>query len=275
MRSSRDCALNRSASPCRATFDRAYSHTMRRSRDRWNGFIFFLTFVVANGVVVNLTPKTFERVVKNNAYAIVAFCVPSARSCKAFMPEFRDASKEMDSYTPKIRFATMNTDIYSSFAEQKRIVNHPTIWWFESGKFKDVYTGGRIKDSIVEWLVKQTKENFVNIETLDDLSTFKIVHDIGIFGYLPSQTLENGTVVRNENLTQFSEVAKALDVPFGRLVGKDAIQSVFPVTHSQKRPPNSMILLYPRFQTSQPVLLFSPDGNSARVGIEQLLATSR
>ena len=123
VRSSRDCAFNRSASPCRATFDRAYSHTMRRSRDRWNGFIFFLTFVVANGVVVNLTPKTFERVVKNNAYAIVAFCVPSARSCKAFMPEFRDASKEMDSYTPKIRFATMNTDIYSSFAEQKRIVN--------------------------------------------------------------------------------------------------------------------------------------------------------
>ena len=217
------------------------------SWDRWNnGLIFLLTFVVANGVVVNLTPKTFERVVKNNEYAIVAFCVPSARSCKAFLPEFRDASKEMDSYKPRIRFATMNTDIYSNFAEEKRIVHHPTIWWFESGKFKDVYTGGRIKDSIVEWLVKQTRENFVNIETLDDLSTFKIVHDIGIFGYMPSQTLENGTVVRNENLTQFSEVAKALDVPFGRLVGKDAIQSVFPVTHSEKRPLHSMILLYRR-----------------------------
>ena len=67
----------------------------------------------------------------------------------------------------------MNTDIYSNFAEEKRIVITQRSGGSRVENLK-MSTGGRIKDSIAEWLVKQTRENFVNIETLDDLSRLKL-----------------------------------------------------------------------------------------------------
>ena len=41
-------------------------------------------------IVVNLTPNTFNNVVRKNEYAIVTFCVPSVGPCKSFLPEFKD-----------------------------------------------------------------------------------------------------------------------------------------------------------------------------------------
>ena len=182
--------------------------------------------------VVNLTPKTFNTVIRKNQYALITFCEPSIGPCKAFMPEFAEAAKELEKYKPKIRFAKMNVETYAEFVEDKDILNYPTIWWFYNGKFSKVYTGGRVKDSIVEWLVKQTKQNYVNIETMDDLSTFKLLHDVGIFGYFPEQRLSNGTVVNNMNLTRFNTVARNLEVPFGRLISPDVILDVL---HDNKK----------------------------------------
>jgi thioredoxin 1 len=205
-------------------------------------------------IVVNLTPNTFNNVVRKNEYAIVTFCVPSVGPCKSFLPEFKDASKELESHLPKIRFASMNIEIYSDFAESKNIINHPTIWWFHNGKFSQTYNGGRIKDSIVEWLVKQTKLNYVNIETMDDLLTFKLLHDVGIFGFFPTKMLPNGTEVNNVNLTHFNVAARNLDVPFGRLLNSDVIQDVFrnqnnslgDTADRKSKVTTSMIMLYRR-----------------------------
>ena len=59
-------------------------------------------------LVVNLTPKTFNTVIRKNQYALITFCEPSIGRCKAFMPEFAEAAKELEKYKPKIRFAKMN-----------------------------------------------------------------------------------------------------------------------------------------------------------------------
>ena len=52
--------------------------------------------------VVNLTPKTFNTVIRKNQYALITFCEPSIGPCKAFMPEFAEAAKELEKYKPKI-----------------------------------------------------------------------------------------------------------------------------------------------------------------------------
>lgn len=170
-----------------------------------------------HGKVHELRPKEFDSYLERNDFVLINYCVPDIGRCKALGPELALAAKELVSYDVKIQFAHMNVEKYSDFAENANIVSHPTLKWYEKGKFVADYDGGRTKDRIVEWVVKQTKPNYVSISTPGDLATFKIMYSVSALGYFP---LKSSSAADKEEqrlaIAVFDRAARDLEpVPFG------------------------------------------------------------
>jgi len=170
-----------------------------------------------HGKVYELRPKEFDSFLDRNDFLLINYCVPDIGRCKALGPELSLAAKELVSYDVKIQFAHMNVEKHSDFAENANIVSHPTLKWYEKGKFVADYDGGRTKDRIVEWVIKQTKPNYVSISTPDDLATFKIMYSVSALGYFP---LKSSSAADKEEqrlgIAVFDRAARDLEsVPFG------------------------------------------------------------
>jgi protein disulfide-isomerase A1 len=176
--------------------------------------VFFLAVASAENIykkskVFHATDKNFDKLIASNDYVLVNYCIPNIGRCKALNPEFKRAATELESYKPRVQFAQMNVDKYDQFAERVGIISHPTLKWYEHGKFHSDYDGGRTKDRIVDWVVQQTKVNFVRIDTKDNLYTFKVMYGLAVVGLFRNEKSDE------EALKQFDKAAREVDIPFG------------------------------------------------------------
>ena len=97
-------------------------------------------------------PNDFEKLLRKEKKPILTmFYAPWCGHCKRLKPEFAEAAAEL---AGEAVLAGMDVDTPDSYGirSEFNISGFPTLLYFEKGKKKFDYAGGRDKDGIVEWM---------------------------------------------------------------------------------------------------------------------------
>jgi len=119
------------------------------------------------GVLV-LTEANFDAELAKHEHLLVEFYAPWCGHCKKLAPEYAAAASELAAQNPPQYVAKVDATENNALAERFEIKGFPTLIWFRNGKQQD-YTGGRTKDTIVNWINKKTGPASKAI-SCDDLS---------------------------------------------------------------------------------------------------------
>jgi protein disulfide-isomerase A1 len=128
-----------------------------------------------NGVMV-LTDANFDEELAKNELLLVEFYAPWCGHCKKLTPEYEGAAEVLSKNDPPVALAKVDATAEKTLAERFGIQGFPTLFWFKGG-VKSEYTGGRTKDTIVQWIVKKSgpPSSLVTCDALkaktDDAST--------------------------------------------------------------------------------------------------------
>ena len=102
-------------------------------------------------------PNDFERLLKKEKKPILAmFYAPWCGHCKRLKPEYAEAASELKGKAVLAGMDTETPDAYG-IRQEFNISGYPTLVYFERGVKKFEYSGGRDKESILEWM-KDPKE---------------------------------------------------------------------------------------------------------------------
>lgn len=107
-----------------------------------------------NGVMI-LTDKNFDEEMAKNELLLVEFYAPWCGHCKKLAPEYEAAAEVLSKNDPPIALAKVDATQEKTLAERFGIQGFPTLFWFKNG-VKSEYTGGRSKDTIVQWVLKKS-----------------------------------------------------------------------------------------------------------------------
>jgi len=107
-----------------------------------------------NGVLV-LSDDNFDEAIAKYDYLLVEFYAPWCGHCKKLAPEYEAAAEVLKAQDPPLTIAKVDATEQKALAERFEIKGFPTLAWFNHGTKMD-YTGGRTKDTIVEWINKKT-----------------------------------------------------------------------------------------------------------------------
>jgi len=107
-----------------------------------------------NGVMV-LTDANFDDELAKHEFILVEFYAPWCGHCKKLTPEFEGAAEILAKNDPPIALAKVDATEQKTVAERFGIQGFPTLFWFKNG-VKAEYTGGRTKDTIVQWILKKS-----------------------------------------------------------------------------------------------------------------------
>lgn len=106
------------------------------------------------GVLV-LTDANFDEELAKHEFMLVEFYAPWCGHCKKLTPEYSGAALELAKSDPPIPLAKVDATENKKVAEQFGIQGFPTLFWFRNGE-KTEYTGGRTKDTIIQWVLKKS-----------------------------------------------------------------------------------------------------------------------
>jgi protein disulfide-isomerase A1 len=106
------------------------------------------------GVLV-LTDSNFEEEMAKFEHLLVEFYAPWCGHCKKLAPEYSAAAEVLAKNEPPLTLAKVDATEEKKLAEKFGIQGFPTLFWFNNGE-KQEYTGGRTKDSIVNWVLKKS-----------------------------------------------------------------------------------------------------------------------
>jgi protein disulfide-isomerase A1 len=106
------------------------------------------------GVLV-LTDSNFDAELAKHENLLVEFYAPWCGHCKKLAPEYAAAAAVLAQQDPPQYVAKVDTTEQTALGERFEIKGFPTLIWFRNGKRED-YTGGRTKDTIIQWINKKT-----------------------------------------------------------------------------------------------------------------------
>jgi len=106
------------------------------------------------GVLV-LTDANFDSELAKHEHLLVEFYAPWCGHCKKLAPEYAGAAAVLAQQSPPQYVAKVDTTEQTALGERFEIKGFPTLVWFRNGKRED-YTGGRTKDTIIQWINKKT-----------------------------------------------------------------------------------------------------------------------
>lgn len=107
-----------------------------------------------NGVMV-LTDKNFDEELAKQELMLVEFYAPWCGHCKKLTPEYEAAAEVLSKSDPPVALGKVDATAEKTLAERFAIQGFPTLFWFKGG-VKSEYTGGRTKDTIVQWVLKKS-----------------------------------------------------------------------------------------------------------------------
>lgn len=121
-------------------------------------FAFTTSYVSAaeldNGVLV-LTDANFDEEIAKHEHILVEFYAPWCGHCKKLAPEYEGAAEVLSKHDPPYALGKLDATENKASAEKYGIQGFPTLFYFINGN-KMEYTGGRTKDTIVEWVLKKS-----------------------------------------------------------------------------------------------------------------------
>ncbi|KAJ3521521.1 hypothetical protein NM688_g9005 [Phlebia brevispora] len=128
-----------------------------------------LAGLVAASDVIDLTPDTFDEIVKPEALMLVEFFAPWCGHCKALAPHYEEAATTLKERS--IKLAKVNCVDEADLCAANEIKGYPTLRVYRHGEFTD-YPGPRKADSIIGYMIKQSLPA-VNEVTKDTFDEFK------------------------------------------------------------------------------------------------------
>ena len=131
-----------------------------------------VNFPKKDGVLI-LTSETLEEAIKTYPRLAILMFAPWCPHCKALYPEIGIALKDNDFQNMGVVFGKVDIEYNSKVATDYNVRGMPTIIYFENGKKKEIYNGGRTSDGIVEWFYKRivSKEHILN--SLKDIKSYE------------------------------------------------------------------------------------------------------
>lgn len=156
---------------------------------------------------------------------------PWCGHCKSLAPEYANAALHLSETKSTIKLGKVDATIESELAEKFGIRGYPTLKFFKNGKPIDysgknnisivniivrkyllhifiLWTGGRTKDEIIQWVLKKSGPAAVPLLSEEDILAFIEGKTVSIIGYFENADTPAAKL--------FSELADSVDDhPFG------------------------------------------------------------
>lgn len=115
------------------------------------------------GNVLVLTDADFPAVTEEFSHILIEFYAPWCGHCKKLAPVYKEVADELKAQGSELRLAKVDATENSESAGKFGVRGYPTLFFFLNGQKMD-YTGQRSKDSMVNWLLKKTRDPVVQID---------------------------------------------------------------------------------------------------------------
>uniref|UniRef100_A0A7S3CQC5 Protein disulfide-isomerase n=1 Tax=Strombidium rassoulzadegani TaxID=1082188 RepID=A0A7S3CQC5_9SPIT len=136
------------------------------------------------GVLV-LTDENFDEELAKHENLLVEFYAPWCGHCKKLAPEYAGAAEVLAKNDPPLSLAKVDATEQKKLAEKFGIQGFPTLFFFKNGE-KQEYTGGRTKDTIVNWVLK--KSGPPSIELTCEALKSKVEEDKFVLAYFGEES---------------------------------------------------------------------------------------
>jgi len=106
-------------------------------------------------------------------HVLVEFYAPWCGHCKTLAPEYSQAAAILKKSDPAIPLVKVDATVEKDLGTKYGVQGFPTLKLFVKGQDSE-YKGGRVKQEIVDWVVKKTgpsSKNLANAEALKDAKT--------------------------------------------------------------------------------------------------------
>ena len=129
-------------------------------------------FPQKDGILI-LTTQTIDEAINTYPKLAVLMFTPWCPHCKAFYPEIAKALKTKEMKKLGVVFGRVDVEYNEKVGNDYKIRGMPTVIYFENGKQKEIYGGGRTSEKIVEWFYKKLVSKTHLLKSLDEIKAYE------------------------------------------------------------------------------------------------------